>query len=71
LRCASLPIALNTARRFPSRLPKFFRWHEPLEISQSEATFSCFASNRLGGRVAERFARRLKRSGWASLSRTC
>lgn len=44
------PTALIKVRRFPNCSPRSFRWHEPLEIGQGEATVGSH--------------RRLKRAGW-------
>jgi len=55
-RCALPQIALITARRFPSRSPKSFPWHEPLEVCQSEAATGRLAATRMGDRLAEGFS---------------
>jgi predicted RNase H-like HicB family nuclease len=47
---------IEHGEEIPEPLPKSFRWHEPLEISQGQATDGCLAANRVGGRLAERFS---------------
>ena len=68
LRCGLLPIASSTGRRFPSRSPKYFQWHEPVEIGQGQATTFSIDTDRWQIAWQKGSQWRLQRAGWANSS---
>jgi hypothetical protein len=56
LRYVLPPIVSIRASKFPNHLRKSSPLHEQMEIGQGEATISRLVTDRMGGRLAERFS---------------